>query len=501
MTGTKFILSIRGPAEDPGRRPGGESAPCAGWAGAEILNEGEGSSTVAQADTLVGGRTMTRVGIGRALALAAILGSVVSGAFLQPAVAAGAAGQSGGGSTGAFTITQTLVNPRFGNRVVTVSGFLSSDYVVATPGPSSGTFPAGPFNELQITSYSIEGAQLDAPTHSGDFTPTRQYKGRLTGTALTVSGTTSELYGNCNTDYGSFKIRLDVSVTVNGVTQEYHSPEPCTQPAGTPKYVVKQGAGRFSVSVPITPAGSVAQPRPVSPPPATAAKPTDTAGAIAGGVEDVINSLRDSCFSRFRVARLGDVGTFRSALATKLKIETGTTGKLMTRLQGSNGSHWGIHGDPTASMYLPFDPATTKLTDKNKVTLWHELTHHLEWLHGNHGDPRFSMKGFQERNTAYMERVAEALSMWKNYEAQFADGRRSPDVASDRTMWESFKRRMRELERGQATSNEKGAEGQWWPPDARLEAWTGFRVKFEEIRELYRSGACGEALRKLVEGP
>lgn len=165
-------------------------------------------------------------------------------------VSKGVSGGSGGPSSGSFDITQTLVNPRFGDRTVSISGELSSGYVIKGGGSSnSGTFPAAPFNELQVTSYSITGVQLDAPEDSAGFAVTRHYRGRLTGGPVTITGTTSELYGNCNTDFGSFKVRLDVKITVNGITREYHSPEPCDRPAGTPKYVVKQGPGTFSLTV------------------------------------------------------------------------------------------------------------------------------------------------------------------------------------------------------------------------------------------------------------
>jgi len=150
---------------------------------------------------------------------------------------------------GSFSIAQIYVNPRFGDRGVVVSGDLSSDYQGTGGGSASGSFPGELFNGLQISAYSVSGAALDAPQDSTGFTHNRRYKGRITGKTLTVSGSTTELYGKCNTEYGSFKFILEVKVSVNGVTKEYRSPEPCAKPAGTPKYEVKQGAGAFSVTV------------------------------------------------------------------------------------------------------------------------------------------------------------------------------------------------------------------------------------------------------------
>jgi len=120
---------------------------------------------------------------------------------------------------------------------------------------------------------------------------TRYYKGRLTGNALTVSGATTELYGNCNTDFGSFKVRLDASVTLNGVTKEYHSPESCTQPAGTPKYVVKQGPGSFSLTIPLDLSAQSAVPSEEpseKPKPVGSKAPTST--ERPGGEQQVFNN-------------------------------------------------------------------------------------------------------------------------------------------------------------------------------------------------------------------
>jgi hypothetical protein len=215
-------------------------------------------------------------------------------------------------------------------------------------------------------------------------------------------------------------------------------------------------------------------------------------------VETLISSIDGRCLAK--VARLGDVGKLRSGLSTRLKIEKYAEARAMTWATDSFASYVGVHGAMAASLYVPVDLRKLRLAKADRVMLWRETTHHLEWLNGNDSYPDSRAKGAQERNTMYMEGVEAALSSWAAVEAEFMDGRRSPDVSADRDPWQAFARRMDDLERGAATSKAERAEGRWWPPDAKLELWTGFRARFADVRDLYRSGACGGALQRLAWG-
>lgn len=117
-------------------------------------------------------------------------------------------------------------------------------------GAMAGTFPKEPFNRLQMT-YSVSGATSGTPKENHGFTVSRRYKGALSGSTLSVSVTTSEIWGDCNTSYGSFYSQLDMKVSVGNKSKTYSTPAPCNRGKKAKSYEVKSGKGSKTLSVPI----------------------------------------------------------------------------------------------------------------------------------------------------------------------------------------------------------------------------------------------------------
>ncbi|MBU0673011.1 MAG: thrombospondin type 3 repeat-containing protein [Proteobacteria bacterium] len=127
----------------------------------------------------------------------------------------------------------------------------SNPAVACTGSGASGTYPTDPFNGLQLT-YSVQGACLQNPEDSEGFTMSRTYEiAGVNGGQVTVSGSSAAYDAVCNSDYGSFWFQTEVSLTVNGTTEVYSSPEPCTL-AQTERYEVTQPTYSFDLSVPVS---------------------------------------------------------------------------------------------------------------------------------------------------------------------------------------------------------------------------------------------------------
>ena len=87
-------------------------------------------------------------------------------------------------------------------------GLFVATLLLVLPGVSAaattGTFPAEPFNSLQIY-YSVSGVSVGSPKDTGGFTTVREYTGktdsyniRLTGEFRFVGGTGDNMHMNCN---------------------------------------------------------------------------------------------------------------------------------------------------------------------------------------------------------------------------------------------------------------------------------------------------------------
>lgn len=109
-------------------------------------------------------------------------------------------------------------------------------------GSVSGTYPAEPFNSMQIQ-YSVTGVTAGEPEDTRDFTTSRRYDGVLGGSELTISGTAiSDREHSTDTDFGSFPAMLDVTVRVGDQTETFHDETDPNEGSWT---------SGFSVTVPI----------------------------------------------------------------------------------------------------------------------------------------------------------------------------------------------------------------------------------------------------------
>ncbi len=106
-----------------------------------------------------------------------------------------------------------------------------------------GTFPAEPFNQLQIT-YQVSGLSADTTKDSEGFTNTRSIQGKLGGSELRVTGTVKATKPACNSWAGSFYTVLEVSVWVDGKRETFSAPKPATCEAAQMSY-------SFNVAIPI----------------------------------------------------------------------------------------------------------------------------------------------------------------------------------------------------------------------------------------------------------
>lgn len=114
-------------------------------------------------------------------------------------------------------------------------------------GDASGTFPAEPFNGLQVT-YSVTGIKAGAFTDRGGFTNSRTYQVEGASGPVTLTGSAAASKALCNSEYGSFWFQTDVGLTVGGKTQTFRTPEPCTRSGA--QYEVQQAAPAFNLSLP-----------------------------------------------------------------------------------------------------------------------------------------------------------------------------------------------------------------------------------------------------------
>lgn len=133
----------------------------------------------------------------------------------------------------------------------TITAMVAAKPVTAPSGGggASGTFPAEPFNGLQL-SYAVSGIPLGAPKDEGGFTNTRTFAvlGPASG-AVKVSGSSAAYTATCNSEYGSFWFETRAVLTVGKRSKAFATEAPCKQAAGTPVYKVAQGAAKFELAI------------------------------------------------------------------------------------------------------------------------------------------------------------------------------------------------------------------------------------------------------------
>jgi hypothetical protein len=240
-----------------------------------------------------------------------------------------------------------------------------------------------------------------------------------------------------------------------------------------------------------TPPSAVASPLSADTPTLTPYRDSSIDTAMRG-VDQYLHRFDQTTFGK--AISLGDPMLFDAASRKNLtQVIDGATGKALCDARpkgGANGYHSSSLG--SAEIAFPFETATpdTKTSWKNRQTMTHEMTHHIEWLNGS---KRWYTWTGSERNTLYQDRVTDLLGNWSVAEARLTDPN-SQDTAADMLFrWQQFEDGLRALEQG---SSETGG----YPPDANLDQLTGFRVRFTEIRGYYLSDACAcPKLKELAE--
>jgi len=389
----------------------------------------------------------------------------------------------------------------------------------------SGVYRNEPWNGMQIK-YSLVGAKVTESSEGGPFCCWIQtLKGELAASGeLGVSGSVGMGAG--------FEALAAIPVSVDGKDKSWTA----TVKSGSPK----MNWADFQVSIPIPPGASTGRvrvdmtgsysagtrgltvegtftrsksapapappapapplpvPKPLPKPPAPAPVPKGkTVNEVAADlVDEYIRQFDDACFHK--VVRLGDPAKFRKALTTEAEINV--KGAALTKKRNAKGSTETFDGSRLNIIHLPFNPLKDPMGYDEKRTIIHEATHVISWMNNDHTDPLSKdFVGFRDRNTAYLDRIADTLKNWMDQEKGFRSGELTYE--DHRKRWSDFERRMRSLEAGQGASEVDGAEGQWWKPDLRrLEAWTGIRARFDDIRNLYLSGACGPTLQRMASG-
>jgi len=118
-------------------------------------------------------------------------------------------------------------------------------------GGAGDKYPAEPFNGMQVF-YSMSGAAMGSPEDKDGFTCTRSFKGTLGSGSLDLSGSSTDLGGVVNTEYGNFAMILDAEVWVDTNKKGYHSKRAHEEGAGKPaNHKISYGPGAFNLSVPI----------------------------------------------------------------------------------------------------------------------------------------------------------------------------------------------------------------------------------------------------------
>ena len=129
----------------------------------------------------------------------------------------------------------------------TITGTVAAKQAATSGGGGGGTFPAEPFNRLQVT-YSISGIPLGTPKDEAGFTHTRTYP--VTGPSsgvIKITGKSAPFKATCNSEYGSFWFETKAVLTVGERKAPFSTKAPCDKPAGTPTYTVEQPAAEFEV--------------------------------------------------------------------------------------------------------------------------------------------------------------------------------------------------------------------------------------------------------------
>ena len=384
-------------------------------------------------------------------------------------------------------------------EIATLYRTLASSPVSIIVQPDPAVFPAAqasyrlratlqlPLADLQQTVQKME-AVLARLAGKSQYAVMLRYEWQLDGTTLTDDGDRQiinfevatpgphVLYGEVKigiasgTNYGrSFRDLRKYMTTTADVT--VGAKKPGEKPPTAPKQPGdKPPAGKPPAS-------------PTATPPITNT-PQDTSlnGKVTDIVVQFIQQFADgkTCFGD--TVKLGNPARFRKELAPlTILIRPDENPRLVTYQQGAL---FGVLAIPENEMRIPFDPLSGKWSSDKRLKLYHEAIHQIEAMRGMVRD---NSKPGAERNTEYATAVVGALNAWAGFETRLRNG---DPLLGEKTPLEAY----RELE--QALRDAKAT----WQPDRELQVWAGFDVRFEQIQDLYLSGACDKngALKALA---
>ncbi len=214
--------------------------------------------------------------------------------------------------------------------------------------------------------------------------------------------------------------------------------------------------------------------------------------AITREITAYLEQFEDTHFGS--VISIGDPAIFADKINQNVNlIYIGKNGACLIRKNSPNAESyhhtWKVIGQ-TANIVFPFVPDSA-MSNKQRQTLMHEMTHHIEWLLGVKESSK-TVLGYEnprsERNTNYQDFVVNALVDWKKTENLIRD--KKEDLPNAIQAWKTLEEKLTELEKGSAAGNK--------PHDKNLQSMNGFEVKFESIKKKYLSGSAGEDLKTFV---
>lgn len=220
---------------------------------------------------------------------------------------------------------------------------------------------------------------------------------------------------------------------------------------------------------------------------------SDIKSAMLKEINAYINQFDGTCFGKY--ISVGDPELFRAGANNGLRLIVGEEGaKLIKARKESRAYHYTwdyMRWITAADIVFPFDPRNLS-KDPNKrfeqrQTMFHEMTHHLEWLSG----VKIKEKPRSDRNCDYQDQVVNRLHKWADTEKLILSKKATPE--SQFIMWQDLWRTLRELEAGDAAGGIL--------PDDNLRQINGFHARFDDIRKAYLGGKCGEELKKLASLP
>jgi len=213
--------------------------------------------------------------------------------------------------------------------------------------------------------------------------------------------------------------------------------------------------------------------------------------AIAREITAYLSQFKTNCFAD--PISIGDPNRFIAAMDKSInRIIVGAEGKkrIAEMAPSSQSFHhtWNYIGQ-TADIVFPFDPMNIPpgaAGFKNRQTLVHEFTHHVEWLNNVKQSSDGGKNPASERNTNYQDGVVNALRQISSIEAAVGG---NTSMGKMIMTWQSAENAICTLESGKPNGKK---------PDSNLDAMTGFHATFDVIERRYLNNSCGKGLRAVA---